>query len=309
MRTAGYALAPIEMRRYDQMFQVFDARLSVRLQRLATVLFVVALTILSGSSPTASAQSDDDTTLTVAIKPIDPFVSSASEVPQGFSIDLMDQLAKRLDRRVEYVMYDKVTEVLAAVEGGAADAGIAAISITAERERAVDFSAPVFDAGLQILGRNESSGTNYLQSVRSVFSGTVVKFVGFLVVLIVVGGIAMYVSDRVDDDRRYVTVWDALWQSAVNLVTVGYAGRHPKRPITKLLAVAWMLMGLYIGAQFTATLSSSLTVKTLRSEIDGPEDLDGVKVVTVADTTSVRFLECRESPRSRVRPLARRSKC
>jgi polar amino acid transport system substrate-binding protein len=110
---------------------------------------------------------------------------------------------------------------------------------------------------------------------------------------VLVGGLAMFLSDRADDDRRYKSFWDALWQSAVNLVTVGYDGRRPKRPITKILAVGWMLMGLFIGAQFTAVLSSGLTVKELRNGINGPEDLDDIKVVTISDTTSSKFLDRR----------------
>jgi polar amino acid transport system substrate-binding protein len=259
------------------------------------VVVVGCTTVASsaGTHSTAAEAAPQGTPLVVAIKPIDPFVSSTAPTPQGFSIDLMDELARRLGRPVTFNMYSKVAEVLTAVETKEADAGIAAISITAEREQKVDFSTPVFDAGLQILGRNESSGTTFFDSVKAVFSGTVVKFFAFLLVLVAAGGIAMFLSDRVDDDRRYKSFWDALWQSAVNLVTVGYDGRRPKRPITKLLAVGWMLMGLFIGAQFTAVLSSGLTVKELRNDISGPDDLDGVKVVTIGETTSSKFLDRR----------------
>jgi polar amino acid transport system substrate-binding protein len=231
--------------------------------------------------------------MTVAIKTLDPFVKDSPE-PRGFSIELMDALAKRLGRPVVYERYETVGDILKAVEAGQADAAIAGISITAERERSVDFSTPMFESGLQILGRAEGTRRSFFDSISDVFSSDLLKFVGFLFALIWIGGIVMYFSDRLDEERSYRTVWDAAWVSALNLVSVGNAGRVPRKPFTKFMAVVWMLTGLFIGAQFTATLSAGLTVDELRSEIDGPEDLVGAKVVSIAETTSSAFLDGRD---------------
>ncbi len=226
--------------------------------------------------------------LRIATKPIEPFVFEAP-VLRGFSIELMSDLARRLDRPVEFVRYKKVTELLNAVREKNVDAGIAAISITAEREVNVDFTLPMFDSGLQILARPTKSN-GFAESVRSLFSPTVLKFLGFMLFAMLLAGLVSFLSDRLDDDHRFSTFADAAYTAAVQLVTVSSAEKQPKRNISKFLAVLWMLFGLFLVAQFTAILASSLTVKTLRSDIRTVEDLQGRKVLSIADTTSQRVL-------------------
>src|SRR5207249_431795 len=43
-------------------------------------------------------------------------------------------------------------------------------------------------------------------------------------------------------------------------------------------------------AYFTATVTSALTVRQLRSDIQGPDDLPGKRVATVGNSTAARYL-------------------
>ena len=61
----------------------------------------------------------------------------------GFSIELWNSIGERLNRETEYVVMSDVSELLDAVGSGRADLGIAAISITSERENRFDFSQPI----------------------------------------------------------------------------------------------------------------------------------------------------------------------
>jgi polar amino acid transport system substrate-binding protein len=242
----------------------------------------------------ASAQSTGDgdgdgEPIVVGTKSIAPFVLDDTATPEGFSIDLMDAVAERAGIDVEYRSYETVAQLVDAVEAEEIDAATAAISITAEREQRVDFSSPIFEAGLQILARPSSDG-GVGSAIGELLSSTAARFIGFLVAVMVVAGIAMFVADRFDDDRKYTSIFDAIWMAAVNLVTVGYGDQAPKRAISKLIAVVWMLFGLFIGAQFTAVLSSSLTVQSLQAAIDGPDDLQGKSIATVGGTTSESWL-------------------
>ena len=54
-----------------------------------------------------------------------------------------------------------------------------------------------------------------------------------------------------------------------------------------MIAGLWILFGLVFVAQFTATVTTNLTVKELQTEITSPDDLGGHDVVTVAGTTAV----------------------
>jgi polar amino acid transport system substrate-binding protein len=90
--------------------------------------------------------------VTVAVHDLDPFVMrTGSGELTGFSIDLWNEIAKRLRWETEFVDVDDVGAQLAAVGDGRADIAIGAISLTSQREQSFDFSQPTLDAGLQII--------------------------------------------------------------------------------------------------------------------------------------------------------------
>ena len=81
-----------------------------------------------------------------------PFVmTEESGALTGFSIDLWEALAEDINRGYEMDVHPDFTTMLGHVEAGTADAAIANISITAEREQVMDFSQPIFASGLQIM--------------------------------------------------------------------------------------------------------------------------------------------------------------
>ena len=79
-----------------------------------------------------------------------PFESSPKGGPRGFDIDLMNEIAKRADFKVEYenVHFDTI---LRGLNSDLFDAAISAMTITTERERQIDFSDPYFDADQALL--------------------------------------------------------------------------------------------------------------------------------------------------------------
>jgi len=83
----------------------------------------------------------------------------------GFSIELWQVLATQLNVRSEFVTAFSFSEMLEAVKNGSVDAAIANISITSAREEVVDFSQPIFDAGLQILIRENSGSVGILSAL------------------------------------------------------------------------------------------------------------------------------------------------
>jgi ABC-type amino acid transport substrate-binding protein len=74
-------------------------------------------------------------------------------------------------------------------------------------------------------------------------------------------------------------------------------GEHPDKytrsPIRRFLVIAYWLIGLLLVAQFTATVTSSLTVQQLNSNIQGPEDLPGKSIATVDGSTAADYLTAR----------------
>ncbi|CAO5676173.1 MAG: L-cystine-binding protein FliY [Holosporales bacterium] len=68
----------------------------------------------------------------------------------GFEIDLFNEIAKRLSRKVEYVDV-KFDTILSSIQQNKAEAAIANISHTQEREKQVDFSVPYLSSSFALI--------------------------------------------------------------------------------------------------------------------------------------------------------------
>ncbi|MEJ8859416.1 transporter substrate-binding domain-containing protein [Variovorax robiniae] len=85
--------------------------------------------------------------LRVATSALAPFVIKEGDRFKGFSVDLWNELARRMG--VEFVWVDAGSRAdqLESVARGNADVAISAIVMTPERERVIDFSQAYFDSG------------------------------------------------------------------------------------------------------------------------------------------------------------------
>jgi polar amino acid transport system substrate-binding protein len=234
-----------------------------------------------------------DGPLRVAIKPIAPFVMKRDDRAVGFSIDYWDQIAKRLNRTTEYVMLDTVGAVIESVKNGEADVGIAAISMTAEREQVIDFTHGYYESGLQVLVTTESSSV--LDNVfATIFSRDMLQL------LLIIGAITLLFTHIIwlverSTNSRYPRgyregISAALWWTVVTLATVGDSEGTPRHRIGKLLAILWMFISIILIANFTAVVTSTATLRDLRGTIQGADDLPGKTIATVKNTTSARYL-------------------
>lgn len=253
----------------------------------------VLLLLLAAVSLVVPAQAQPDRPLRVATKPLAPFVILDGPEPAGFSVDLWAEIAQRLGYDYEWVAYETVGEILDAVANGTADLAIAGISMTRARETAVDFTHPFYDAGLQILVPSAAS-FSWREALNQFRAPGMLAFV----VLGLLAGLIMshfiYLTERrrnPDFQRGYLRgLWEAVWW----LLTIVANGEYPDKPTTstarRLMTITFWLVGLLLVAQFTATVTSALTVQQLSSDIDGPEDLPGKRVVTVEGSTAADYL-------------------
>ncbi|MBM3506377.1 MAG: transporter substrate-binding domain-containing protein [Alphaproteobacteria bacterium] len=87
----------------------------------------------------------------VATRVLPPMVVEENGGFTGFSIDLRQSIAARLQLHSAYTAAPNVGGLLELVRSGGADVGISAISITSAREAEFDFSLPMLNAGLEIM--------------------------------------------------------------------------------------------------------------------------------------------------------------
>jgi ABC-type amino acid transport substrate-binding protein len=233
--------------------------------------------------------------LRVVVKTVPPFVMQDGDNWVGFSIDLWRAIAQRRGWTYSFVGVDTVDQQLDAVRGGAADASLAAISVTGEREQTVDFSYPYFTSGLQLMvGMDQPS---LLDALITFATPDLLKLIGVIVLVLVVVANGVWLFERhanADFPRRYLPgVGEALWWAGVTLTTVGYGDRTPKGRLGRALALIWMFGGIFLLANITAAVTARATVQQLQHSITSVNDLPGKQVATVQGSTADQYLRAR----------------
>jgi polar amino acid transport system substrate-binding protein len=215
---------------------------------------------------------------------------------RGFSIELWNSISARLNRTTEYLVMSDVGELLDAVGDGRADLGIAAISITSERESRFDFSQPILNAGLQILvrGAAENADPSPVHLMRLFFSRTLLIWLGIALLLIMIPAHLVWVVERhhrngIIPSRNYFPgIFHAMFWAAGTLAT--QADHMPRHWMARIVAVLWMFTAVVFVAFYTAQLTASLTAQKIRGSINGPQDLVGRLVGTTRASTAAAYL-------------------
>lgn len=235
--------------------------------------------------------------LQVVVRTLEPFVLYEQRTYSGYSVELAEALGARMGRDVEIYGVNSVAKQLDDVGRGVADLAIAAISITAEHEQAVDFSLPVFQSGLSILVPAEDTGgllgrAGDLVSAI-VGSGLLWLVLLFVVVLLLTAHAIWWFEHKDNPDFPSVYrdgIWDSFWWATVTVTTVGYGDKTPRGKRGQVFAVIWMIVGYFVFASFTASITSSLAVNELRGSIAGPSDLAGNQIATLANSPAESWL-------------------
>ncbi|MEM7324178.1 MAG: transporter substrate-binding domain-containing protein [Actinomycetota bacterium] len=243
----------------------------------------------------ADGEETNQDVIVVATKSLPPFVfvDESGDV-SGFSIDYWNEVAGRLNVETRWVVQETVGDILASAEAGEVDAAIAGISITREREAVIDFSQPYYISGQQIVTVPGAGGT-FGTLFSLIGSGTFLVPLAVLVILVILVSHLVWLFERGHDSEDFpysyrAGIGEALWWSTVSVITGGEAVKNINTALSRLIAVFWMLVGLFLLAFVTARATSVLTVAELESDISGIEDLGGRSVATVEGTASVGFL-------------------
>ena len=259
----------------------------------AICLVFVAASIGLGVNGAGAEDVAQGKALRVAVKPIAPFVLKKGTELTGFSIDLWNALAQSLKVDTVWVEVTTVGDQLQAVKGGKADAAIAAITITKERENDVDFTQPYFDSGLQIMVHAQG-GNHFLDVFDSIPWRTIATLLGaFIAIMFVMANVLWIIERRSSQhfQKGYLKgLGEGLWGVALIVATGEHGDRETPRVAKRLIVFFMWLVGIVLIAQLTATVTSTQTVDRLNSKIRGPTDLAGKKIATVHGTVAADYL-------------------
>ena len=269
------------------------------MRSLTIGLFLAAICLPMPPAQAASAAPAPERPLRVVTAPIAPFVLPKTAPPAGFSIDLWTEVARRMHVEFAWVIVPTPSELLPTVQRGDADVAIAAITMTPERERVVDFSHPYFDSGLQVMvrAREESPFLITVLSIPWLALGQLLA--AAIVIVFLLANVLWLVERRRNNDfpRSYLrAIGEGLWGTML-IIATGEHGDRDAPGVLKRVTVALMwLLGVVLIAQLTATVTSSQTVQRLQSSIRGPDDLPGKTIASVPGTIAGDYLTQRGLP-------------
>ena len=239
--------------------------------------------------------------LRVVTGQIPPFVFKQGDALTGFSIDLWNALAQRLkaDFSLTELGSFSQSEQLQAVQRGDAEVAMSAITMTAERERQVDFTLPYFDSGLQIIVRSQNHDP-FLATIESLLSPAIGQIlVAALLIVVLLANVLWLVERRSNPyfQKGYLPgIVEGLWGVMLIIATGEHGDREASSLVKRLIVVFMWLLGVVLIAQFTATVTSSLTVQQLQSSIQGPGDLPGKTIGAVPGSIAADYLTQRGLP-------------
>lgn len=219
-----------------------------------------------------------------------PFAFQVDGQWTGFSIELWELIAQELNAKTEFIEAPTFSEMLEPVIKGDVDAAAANISITAAREKVMDFSQPIFDSGLLIMTRGENSSSIW----DAILNPKLMKLMLTAVGLFIVAGALIAIFERrnphFESHNKPKSLEEGIWWAVSVVTNASFTIFTPLSAAGRMLAYALIVVGLFVVSTFVAQITASLTVESLRSQVDGIDDLRSKHVATTAGSTSSRFL-------------------
>jgi polar amino acid transport system substrate-binding protein len=245
----------------------------------------------------AAAQDPTGQELVVATKEAAPFAMKAPDGTwKGISIDLWRQIAQEAKLSYKFVEEPTVQGLLEGTAAGRYDVSIAALTITSERERSLDFSQPFYVSGLGIAIPATAPPT-WTLIVRTLTSfGFIQAILALIGLTLVVGLIIWLFEHRHNEDfggGAIKGLGTSIWWSAEAMTQASTGHLAPKTGFGRALAVLWMIASIIAIAVFTASVTSTLTAGKLQGLVTTVADLAAVRVGAVQGSATEEYLTAR----------------
>lgn len=256
-------------------------------------MLLVALTLLLPGPLTAQPTAEK---LLVSVAPCPPFVISENGQLYGLGIFLWEQIAGQMGVTYELQeapLNEMLTSIAEEQPDRMANVGISCLSITAERERVIDFSHSFYETYTGIAVKERGIRETILNFLAN---PAIWKALGFvLAAAVVVGGIFFALESRINPklysmERPAGRLLEALIVGVL-FVTRGPIKFYEFQTLSaRALAAILAISSTFLIAGITAVLASAFTLQSLRSQVTGLHDLKNVRVAALESSTSSSFL-------------------
>ncbi len=207
----------------------------------------------------------------------------------GISIELWRRIADQLHLRYRFAEEPNVQGLIDGVASGKYDIAVAALTVTGDRARVVDFTEPFYVTGLGIAvpANGEAS---WLPIIRTLTSFGFVQAIFALVGFALLVGFLIWLFERRhnDDFSGGVTkgLTSGVWWSTVAMTQRSTGSLGPQTVPGRIVAIVWMVGSIVTIAVFTASITSTLTIRHLQGVVHEVGDLSSVRVGAVAGTST-----------------------
>ncbi|KAB0791738.1 hypothetical protein PPYR_03538 [Photinus pyralis] len=215
---------------------------------------------------------------------------------EGFGIDVIHELSKKLEFKYEillqedgqYGTFNARTKtwngMLGELRAGRADFAITDLTITSERESAVDFTMPFMSLGISILYRKPEPAPPSLFTFAYPFSGEVWVLMAASYLLV---SISFFIMGRlcpsewtnpypcVEEPSFLINQFsfrNSLWYTVGSLMQQG-TELAPLAISTRMASGVWYFFILIMVSSYTANLAAFLTVEELVTPFENVEEL------------------------------------
>ncbi|KAL0978701.1 hypothetical protein UPYG_G00174090 [Umbra pygmaea] len=283
----------------------YKATILVRMQ-LGVIVHTVVLLVSTGCC--AAVLQD----LKITTIKQDPYTMSKGSQLEGFCMDLLSELAKRLGFKynvhlVKDGSYGRQDEsgawngMIGEVARGEADLAIAPLTLTAAREKAVGMTKPFMQTGISILLRKDIAEESGFFDFLNPFSvetwlGILTAYMGTAICICVVARLSPCEWSQPQTEEIPFTFSHSLWYTAGALTLQG-AGPHPKALSGRIICCTWWLFGLVLLACYFSNLNTSKDSNQLM--VNGFEDLanqESIEYGTLSGSSTLAFFKNSNNP-------------
>lgn len=228
-------------------------------------------------------------TLVIGTRVVPPFAfRDGAGKWQGISIDLWRDIARSLKLDYKFVEAATVKEMIDGVVAKRFDVGVGAITVTAERQRKLDFSHPFFTTGLAIATAPSDDSPVWSQ-VKAMFTWEWLTVAAAVFGAILLVGFLIWLVER-RSNANMDTPSEGFWSSLTMLLTASFTAPEPRTLAGRTLAALWVVASLVTLTFFTGVVTSALTVQSLQGRVRGLSDLPQMRVGSVTGSTGTQWM-------------------
>ncbi len=135
--------------------------------------------------------------------------------------------------------------------------------------------------------------------LRLLFSRTTVLWLGMALLIVLIPAHVIWLLDRRQEDsmlsiRNYFPgIFEVIYWGLSSLTS--QAQTMPRHWVARALSIFWMFTSVVFVALYNAQLTTTMTVEQISGAIEGPGDLPGKQVATLANSAAADYLRAQNA--------------